>query len=155
MEGCVTGIIAPVDLADILLQTVQNHILQGGGRGGLSKSNRGGVSRATETELTLPMTNATTWVPGSPAARRAAAGSPRRFYSRSAAGPLGGWAFWVEIPHCCFCPKSLSYRVERTVNFLERVEGWLLVSHRCHLPEPRRHLACPNCCVCSSEIQIH
>lgn len=31
MESCVTSIIAPIDLADILLQTVQNHVLQGGG----------------------------------------------------------------------------------------------------------------------------
>lgn len=34
MERCVTGIITPIDLPDILLQTVENHILQGGGGGG-------------------------------------------------------------------------------------------------------------------------
>lgn len=48
MESCVTGVIAPIDLPDILLQTVQNHILQGrregGEGGGASKSNRHGVS---------------------------------------------------------------------------------------------------------------
>lgn len=152
MERRVTGIIAPIDLADILLQTVQDHILQGRGRGGTSMSNRGGVSCSAEAQLMLTMTSANPWVPGSPAARRAVAGSPRRFYSRSAAGPLGGRAFWVGTPHCCFYPKSLSYRMGRTVNFLERPEGCMFVSHHCHPPEPRRHLACPNCCVCSPEI---
>lgn len=117
-------------------------------------SNRGGVScsagrpaRANDEERKH------TWVPGSPAGRRAAAASPRRFYSRSAAGPPGGWAFWAETPRCCrFCPKSLSYRAGKTVNFSQRAEGCTLVSHRRRPPEPRRHLACPNCCVCSPKI---
>lgn len=32
MESCVTGIVAPIDLPDVLLKTVLNYILQGRGR---------------------------------------------------------------------------------------------------------------------------
>lgn len=81
MERCVTGIITPIDLSDILLQTVQDHILQGGEEGrGVSKSSRHGVSCSEAAPLMLTMTNVNARIPDSPAARRAAAGSPRRFY---------------------------------------------------------------------------
>ena len=49
MESCVTCVIAPIDLVDILLQAVQNHILRGGeGRqgGGGGKVKQRGVSCA-------------------------------------------------------------------------------------------------------------
>lgn len=46
VERCVTGIITPIDLPDILLQTVQNHILQGGGGG---EEGRGGGVKVKQT----------------------------------------------------------------------------------------------------------